>query len=238
MEDERCLEISTHNIWPGVTPQSRRGRRARVLHPKIASLETFLLTTALGLTPTRAVFHGESDYSLRNTRSNNGAELLARDIRILLDGDSQVQDLTARGADLANILPRADHGAVEEPVLKGLHSRNRVNAAEARYSVRNSLAIETPSFTNVTSKERLKKLSKPAGNIKPLLAAQKHRSKEETMEAASKYRPRRLYLRDRKSGAEARLKAFKKPTGNLKPQLAAQQKKTKEETIKAASKKH
>lgn len=120
----------------------------------MASLKTFLLATALDLTPSRAVFHGESGYSLRNTRSNIGAGLLARDIRSLLDGDNQVQDLTAREADLANILARAGQGAVEEPVLEGLHSRNRANADEARYSVRNSLAIETPSFTNVTSKVR------------------------------------------------------------------------------------
>ncbi|CAH0041176.1 unnamed protein product [Clonostachys rhizophaga] len=211
VEDERCLERSTDNIWPGVLRKSRPQ-----LHLRMASLKAFLLTTALGLTPTRAVFHGESHYSLRNTRSNNGAEIFAREIRSLLDGDSQVQDLTARGADLANILSRADRGAVEELLLRGLYSRNRASAAE----------------------ERLKKLSKPAGNIKPQLAAQKHRSKEETIKAASKHRPRSLYLRDRKSEAEARLKNLKKPTGNLKHHLAAQKKKTKEETIKAASKKH
>ncbi|CAI6094469.1 unnamed protein product [Clonostachys chloroleuca] len=87
-------------------------------------------------------------------------------------------------------------------------------------------------------KERLKKLSKPAGNIKPQLAAQRHRSKEETIKAASKHGPRSIYLRDRKSAAEAPLKNLQKPKANLNPRLAAQKKQTKEETIKAAGKKH
>ncbi|CAH0047779.1 unnamed protein product [Clonostachys solani] len=161
----------------------------------MAPLKTCLLTAAL-LTPTRAVFPGESDHFLRNTRSDSGVELLAHNIHSLLDGDNQVQDLATREAGLANILAQADQGAVEELLLRGLYSRNRASAAE------------------------------------------KHKSKEETIKAASKHRPRSLFLRDRKSKAEARLKKFQKPTGSLKPQLATQKKKSKEEAIKAASKKH
>lgn len=64
-------------------------------------------------------------------------------------------------------------------------------------------------------KERLKKLSKPASNIKSQLAAQKHRSKEETIKAASKHGPRSLYLRDRKSDAEVRSLSERKPLNQL-----------------------